>query len=97
MKKYWVRIVIGMVLLGLLCVLYVQAMKTRPIFETELSMADLAEIKSTSPNLVVDKSGRRIYVVEDGNLKKHADGSFVSWRISLGAEPVGHKKKQGDK
>ena len=97
MKKYSIRIAIGTVLLGLVFVLYVQVMKTHLIFETELSSEDLAKIQSTRPNLAVDKSGRRIYVVEDGNLKKHADGSFVSWRISLGGEPVGHKKKQGDK
>ena len=97
MKKYLIRISIGAVLLGLAGVLYVQAMKTRPIFETDLSSEDLAKIKSMSPNLAVDKSGRRIYVVVDGKLKKHEDGSFVSWRISLGGEPVGHKKKQGDK
>ncbi len=90
---------IGIAIVGLIFSLfvYVQLMKTQPIFETNLSSDDLAKIQSARPNLVVDKSALRIFVIEDGQPKKREDGSFVSWKIALGGEPVGHKEKQGDK
>jgi murein L,D-transpeptidase YafK len=70
--------------------------RTSPLYEVSLSDAELKQVKRQQPDLVVDKSARRIYVVKQGELAQYPDGSYISWPISLGKDPVGTKMKMGD-
>ena len=70
--------------------------RTSPLYEVSLSDAELKQVKRQQPDLVVDKSARRIYVVKQGELLQFPDGSYIYWSISLGKDPVGIKMKMGD-
>ena len=70
--------------------------RTSPLYEVSLSDAELKQVKRQQPDLVVDKSARRIYVVKQGDFARYPDGSYISWPISLGKDPVGTKMKLGD-
>jgi len=70
--------------------------RTSPLYEVSLSDAELKQVKRQQPDLVVDKSARRIYVVKQGELLQFPDGSYISWLISLGKDPMGTKMKMGD-
>lgn len=70
--------------------------RTSPLYEVSLSDAELKQVKRQQPDLVVDKSARRIYVVKQGDFARYPDGSYISWPISLGKDPMGTKMKMGD-
>ena len=67
-----------------------------PVYEPGLSEVELKLVKRQQPDLVVDKSARRIYVVKQGELLQFPDGSYISWPVSLGKDPVGTKMKKWD-
>jgi murein L,D-transpeptidase YafK len=49
----------------------------------------LAEPPPKADSVLVDKSERRLYLIRDG-------APFRSWRVALGGNPVGHKRREGD-
>jgi murein L,D-transpeptidase YafK len=53
-------------------------------------------LEETKPNLLVYKSMRRVFLVENGKLVLGPDNTYVSWPISLGNSPIGTKEKEGD-
>ena len=56
----------------------------------------LTQLEIDKPNIVVDKSDERLYVVRNGGFLT-IDEDVVYWDISLGTVPEGHKMKEGDK
>ena len=54
------------------------------------------QLQIDEPNIVVDKSGERLYVVRNGDFLT-IDDDMVYWDISLGTVPEGHKMSEGDK
>ena len=47
------------------------------------------------PNILVDKSEQKIYLIRQGKMVLR-EGKPISWTISLGQEPKGHKLQEGD-
>lgn len=56
----------------------------------------LSKMQVDEPNILVDKSDERLYVVRNGEFLI-IDENVVYWDISLGTVPEGHKQKEGDK
>ena len=56
----------------------------------------LTQMKLDEPNIFVDKSDERLYVVRNGEFLT-IDEEVVYWDISLGTVPEGHKQREGDK
>ena len=51
------------------------------------------QLQIDEPNIVVDKSGERLYVVRNGDFLT-IDDDMVYWDISLGTVPEGHKMSE---
>ena len=64
--------------------------------EENFGEALLERLRRDQPNIVVDKSEEKLYLVRGGKIVK-SDEEEVSWNISLGTVPEGHKLKEGDK
>ena len=90
---------IRLVLLTALClvVVYYGLFWPRPVLEHGLSEEQHTQIQKQKPDIVVHKSGRRIFLVQDGQLVKNQDLSYMAWPIALGTAPTGNKSKNGDK
>ena len=56
----------------------------------------LTQLEVDQPNILVDKSDEKLYVVRNGELLT-VDEYVLNWDISLGTVPDGHKQKEGDK
>ena len=56
----------------------------------------LHQLMTDEPNILVDKSDEKLYVVRSGEILK-LDDEDVYWDISLGTVPEGHKLEEGDK
>ena len=56
----------------------------------------LNQLMMDEPNILVDKSEEKLYVVRSGEILKLEDED-VYWDISLGTVPEGHKQQEGDK
>ena len=56
----------------------------------------LTQMQLVQPNIFVDKSDERLYVVRNGEFLT-IDEEVVYWDISLGTVPEGHKQREGDK
>ena len=54
------------------------------------------QIVVSEPNILVDKSDEKLYLVRAGELFT-IDEEYVYWDISLGTVPTGHKQQEGDK
>ena len=64
--------------------------------EDQFGDALLEQLRSEQPNIVVDKSGNKLYLVRSGRVV-NVDETDISWNISLGTVPEGHKQEEGDK
>jgi len=64
--------------------------------EENLGKVLLERLRLDQPNIVVDKSEEKLYLVRGGKIVK-VDEDEVSWNISLGTVPEGHKLREGDK
>ena len=64
--------------------------------EDRLGESLLNQLSTDEPNILVDKSDERLYLVRFGEILKLEDQE-VYWDISLGTVPTGHKQEEGDK
>ena len=64
--------------------------------EDRLGESLLNQLSIEHPNILVDKSDERLYLVRAGEILK-LDDEEVYWDISLGTVPTGHKQQEGDK
>ena len=53
-------------------------------------------IQSHQPDILVDKSDEKLYLIQDGDLMK-TDTGYLSWDVSFGIHPIGDKEAEGDK
>lgn len=79
-------------------ILWMFACATEMLEIDPISQVDLETIQREEPNIFVDKSEERLYLVRKGELVEDAEGQLVSWPVSFGsAVNQGHKQKEGDK
>lgn len=64
--------------------------------EDRLGESLLNQLSTDEPNILVDKSDERLYLVRFGEILTIEDQE-VYWDISLGTVPTGHKLEEGDK
>ena len=80
------RWALGLVLLSTIALILMLLLLRR--FEYQLPQW-LAEHPPKAESVLVEKAARRLSLIRDGTV-------YRSWRISLGANPVGHKQREGD-
>ena len=56
----------------------------------------LQQLSTEQPNILVDKSDGKLYVVRFGEILTLNEEELY-WDISLGTVPIGHKQQEGDK
>ena len=56
----------------------------------------LNQLMMDAPNILVDKSDEKLYLVRSGEILT-LDDKELYWDISLGTVPEGHKQQEGDK
>mgnify|MGYP001190597587 CR=1 FL=1 len=96
MSTWLRRILFVVLLLGVFVIGYHLYYADSPVYEVTLSETDLKQVRKNKPSLVVDKSARRIYLVQKGDLVQDEENAYLSWPISLGKDPIGTKLEQGD-
>ena len=64
--------------------------------EDRLGESLLNQLVTDEPNILVDKSDGKLYLVRFGQIMTR-DDQEVYWDISLGTVPTGHKQREGDK
>ena len=80
----------------MLVLLTVFACQTPKNIEDRLGESLLNQLSIDEPNILVDKSDEKLYLVRAGEILT-LDGQEVYWDISLGTVPTGHKLEEGDK
>lgn len=66
--------------------------------ETTVEPIDVEVIAREQPNIFVDKSEERLYLVRNGELVEEPNGGWVSWPVSFGqGVDEGDKEQEGDK
>jgi murein L,D-transpeptidase YafK len=80
----------------MLLFLTVFACRSTKTIEDRLGESLLGQLQTDQPNILVDKSDEKLYVIRGGSILK-LENEAIHWDISLGTVPEGHKEKEGDK
>ena len=64
--------------------------------EDRLGESLLNQLSTDAPNILVDKSDEKLYLVRSGEILT-LDDEEIFWDISLGTVSEGHKQQEGDK